>query len=301
MREKSDALSEKVKDFYNLNPFPDFDINKYSTLDDLKEQAGWFFRLLDFYIPGHAKIIDTGCGTGQLTCLLAAQTREVLGIDFSENSLKKAELLKQKLNLSHVRFQKNDLFKLGLPEESFDYTFCCGVLHHTPDPYLGFKNLVKITKNGGFIIIGLYNRYGRLFLRIRRLLLRHFSKNNLKRANDLIKKQVGKTEVDQLKINSWLLDQYLHPYESVCTIAEALWWFSATGVTYVNSFPSIELFKNNMYDNYIRFQPNPFTKSNEKRWQTNRFALFLKQLQWIITLRDAGGYFIIIGQKQRSD
>jgi hypothetical protein len=42
--------------------------------------------------------------------------------------------------------------------------WCCanGVLHHTSDPYGGFKSILPLVKPGGHIIIGLYNTYGPL-------------------------------------------------------------------------------------------------------------------------------------------
>jgi len=295
---KKNNISKKVHEFYNQNPFPDFDINKYTSCEDLKDRATWFYKLLDLYIPIDKNIIDAGCGTGQFTCFLAIKGRKVLGVDFSEKSLKKADFLKDKLDIPAVRFLKKDLLDSDLHKESFDYTFCCGVLHHTPDPYLGFKNLVKITKPGGFIIIGLYNRYGRVLHKFRQFLIRRIIKSKQTTKNSFIKKQLVVLENDHQKIDSWYADQYINPYESTHTIGEIFKWFQKNGISYINSFPPIELFKSISNAKFTRFKPNPFLKIKSSNFQLCGFSNLLKQLGWIITMNNAGGYFIVIGKKQ---
>ena len=49
---------------------------------------------------------------------------------------------------------------------------CNGVLHHTADPYGGFRGLLPLLKPGGHIVIGLYNTYGRLMTDLRRSIFR---------------------------------------------------------------------------------------------------------------------------------
>ncbi|MCK5011902.1 MAG: class I SAM-dependent methyltransferase [Deltaproteobacteria bacterium] len=139
-----DKISKSVKDFYEKNPFPGFDLNKYKNKEDLYNQASWYGKLVDSQIPYGKDVIDVGCGTGQLACFLALKRRNVVGVDFSENSIADAISIKEKFNLENVTFKIANVLDLGLPVESFDYVFCNGVLHHTRDPYLGFKNLVKI-------------------------------------------------------------------------------------------------------------------------------------------------------------
>ena len=52
-------------------------------------------------------------------------------------------------------FQAN-VYELPFPDESFDKTFCFGVLQHTPDFEKSVEALVRKTKPGGEIVVDFY-------------------------------------------------------------------------------------------------------------------------------------------------
>ena len=71
-------ITAKVRLFYEEHPFPD-----YRDADDLGAlvragRANGFLRALDQGVPPGARVVEVGCGTGQLTNFLAAGGREVL-------------------------------------------------------------------------------------------------------------------------------------------------------------------------------------------------------------------------------
>ena len=105
LREKMDA-GEKVKDFYNKNPFPGFELNKFNSKEDLWIHASDFARIIDRSIPENSSVLDVGCGTAQLAGFLSIRRKKVFGIDFSDNSLKKADELKKKLKLDSLTLKK---------------------------------------------------------------------------------------------------------------------------------------------------------------------------------------------------
>ncbi len=271
------SISRIIREFYNQYPFPDFDMNKYNYVQDLNEHSKWFFKLLDQYIPNNSKIADVGCGTGQFSCFLGAKGRDVYAFDFSEESIDKAKQLKNKLKLDNVKFEKKDLFELNIPDNSFDYTFCLGVLHHTPEPYRGYKNLVRITKHKGYIVIVTINPFGRLYLKFRRLILKYLIKSSQQIKNYFTKKHMGQDENDNFKLISWYYNLYEIPYESNHTIGEVMKWLKTNKVSYINSFPPIELFKKTFYSDYPQFQPNPFKKDLNKYFDFLGFSRVLKR------------------------
>ena len=93
-------IGEKVQGFYNKTPFPDYDLARFETKEDLTLAAYSFAKVLDRSIPANASVIDVGTGTGQLSAFLSLRRECVWGIDFSDSSLKKAKGLKEKLKLT---------------------------------------------------------------------------------------------------------------------------------------------------------------------------------------------------------
>jgi SAM-dependent methyltransferase len=288
--EGSTAVLQVVNEFYEANPFPGFNPGKYETRQDLAAKGSWYAQRIDAEIPFGASVIDVGCGTGQLACLLALKDRRVLGVDYSQHSLDLARTLKERLALKNVDFRRVNILDWDLPPNSFDYVFCNGVLHHTSDPYGGFQNLVAITKPGGLLVVGLYNRYGRLMLLLRRRVVSLMSRFDPKAKDRAIRKQLVELEDDEEKRRTWFADQYEHPHESTHTLGEVLGWFRANGMDYVSSFPKIELFGN---QSKRIFRANPVA-----RFRSSPLAHLLVQLTWILTQNAGGGYFVLVGRKR---
>ncbi len=134
-------IGNKVQNFYNKTPFPDYELERFNTKEDLRAQSYSFANILDRSIPEDASIIDVGTGTGQLSAFLSLRRKCVWGIDFSDSSLKKANQLKEKLKLDTWHLKKVDILDEKQIDEigqKFDYVLCMGVLHHTGNAYKGF-------------------------------------------------------------------------------------------------------------------------------------------------------------------
>jgi 2-polyprenyl-3-methyl-5-hydroxy-6-metoxy-1,4-benzoquinol methylase len=161
-------VTEMVKAFYEETPFPNYD--DHDSIRSLieKSRRGGYGRRLDQSIPANSSVLEVGCGTGQLSNFLGIGCRRVIGTDMCLNSLKLGEAFRKEHGLVRVRFLQMNLFRPALKPGQFDVVICNGVLHHTADPYGGFRGLVPLVKPGGHIIIGLYNTYGRLLTDLRR-------------------------------------------------------------------------------------------------------------------------------------
>lgn len=105
------------------------------------EMAGEIFALLDPQ-PGE-KILDIGCGTGQLTARIAAAGGEVVGIDTSAEMLEKA-----RGNFPAIDFRQADArsFSLGLP---FDAVFSNAALHWAPEAEEVIVCVARALRPGG--------------------------------------------------------------------------------------------------------------------------------------------------------
>ena len=226
---------KNVKDFYTKYPFPN-----YNEFDDLelflkKAKNHHFSKLISDQIGKDKKILEIGCGTGQLTNYLAATTfsKKVYGTDLSINSLKLANDFKKKSNINNVEFIQMNLFKPCFKKNSMDLVISNGVIHHTYNPKIGFSTISDLVKPGGFIIISLYNYLGRIITLINKVFYKIFGNKGLYFDKYL------KTNISKEKKISWIQDQYNHPVESLHSIGEVLNWFREKRISFVSSIPKI--------------------------------------------------------------
>ncbi len=276
-------VTEIVNQFYENTPFPNYE--DMEEINDLvkKSEIGYYAKFLNEQIPFNVNVLEVGCGTGQLSNYLGLANRNVFGTDMCFNSLHSAEAFRYKNTINNTKFYQMNLFKPIFPENSFHLVICQGVLHHTSDPYLGFQTISKLVKRGGYIIIGLYNKYGRLITDARRVFFR-FTGDNFKFVDPRLKKP----DRGKLKIESWFKDQYKHPYETKHTINEVLNWFKRNDIEFINSIPKSKSFMPITINEKL-FKPIP---------KGNYLDHFIVQLNSIIAGYREGGLFIMIGKKQ---
>lgn len=175
--EDHSGVTANIKSFYEQTPFPNYEAE--DNIETLRQrgETGAYIPLLDRQIPDYATVLEAGCGTGQLSNYLASRgSRTVFATDMSLSSLKLGQDFKQRNSVENVTFCQMNLFKPFFRPQSFDYVISNGVLHHTVDAYLGFQSISALVKIGGYIIVGLYNKYGRLATDFRRVIFR-LSKN----------------------------------------------------------------------------------------------------------------------------
>ena len=103
-------------------------------------------------------VLDLGCGPGRFIEVARNKGALVIGLDYSiavEAAHKNFE------SDENVCIIQADAMNLPLKENSIDIAFSIGVLHHTPDPSNGVKEIYKILKpNGGWFALSVYGAGG---------------------------------------------------------------------------------------------------------------------------------------------
>lgn len=98
------------------------------------------------------RVLDYCCGEGATTLKLAEKGINVIGIDLSSESLKKAKEEAQKKGLNNrVSFLVMDGEKTEFEDNYFDLIICFGVLHHL-DIRKAYLELARILKKEGKVI-----------------------------------------------------------------------------------------------------------------------------------------------------
>ncbi len=86
-------------------------------------------------------VLDMGCGSGRYSIAIKKLgAKKVVGIDLGDG---------KKLRYEGVEYQKASALELPFADNTFDFVFCNGVLHHTTDPLQGIKEMYRVMKNGG--------------------------------------------------------------------------------------------------------------------------------------------------------
>lgn len=282
--EQADRRTETVRDFYTAAPFPGYPPR--DSLGSLRARAGRseFARLLDRAIPGDARIVEVGCGTGQMSLYLATADRFVVGADLTRASLLLASEAARRFGVDRVLFVETDLRRAGLREGAFDVVYSSGVLHHTPDPRASFAALARLARPGGIVVLGLYNAWARIPHRVRRAVGR-LTRFRYVPFDPVLRDRAG----EPARREAWLRDQYMHPEEHRHTTREVQRWFRASGVQYLRTYP----------DSLLASEPLPletaslFTPADDD-WG---FENWIAQLRWTKTLAHEGGLWVTIGRK----
>jgi len=278
-----DDVTNMVKEFYEETPFPNYDDHdSVRSLID-KSRKGAYALKLNQTIPYNSAVLEVGCGTGQLTNFLGISCRHVIGTDMCLNSLRLGEAFRKEHELSRVRFAQMNLFRPSFKNEQFDVVLCNGVLHHTADPYGGFKSILQLVKPGGYIVIGLYNTYGRLFTDIRRQIFR-LTGGSAKWVDPVLRR----TGLSSEKRRAWFADQYQHPHESKHTFGEVLDWFEETGVEFVRGIPALRPDDDGLHGETL-FEPQSPGSAFERG--------IVQAMEITAAGQKEGGFFIMIGRK----
>lgn len=95
------------------------------------------FGALDALISPGLRMLDLGCGTGQMLLRYASRFTEAVGVDHSTQMLTQARSNLVHANLTKVRLEHSDLLDFLAAEKQsamFDLITCVGCLHHFPHP-----------------------------------------------------------------------------------------------------------------------------------------------------------------------
>jgi ubiquinone/menaquinone biosynthesis C-methylase UbiE len=108
-------------------------------------------------LPANARILDVGCGTGEIALRLAALYPDatIVGVDIIEAHL---DLARARSTFGdRVQFQVADAFELPFDAKSFDLVVCRHVLQAIPTPERVMAELVRVSRNLIHLIVEDYD------------------------------------------------------------------------------------------------------------------------------------------------
>ncbi len=138
-------LEQKNKEFFDkIAGHYDKRIFKSLLLNPVK-------RAVEFVnVKKNSKILDAGCGTGNLLKILETKDRalKLYGVDISKEMLK---IARKKLKNTKIKLEAVE--KISFKKNYFDYIFSIDAFHHYYNHDLVMRNFYRILKKNGYLII----------------------------------------------------------------------------------------------------------------------------------------------------
>ncbi|SDA14195.1 Methyltransferase domain-containing protein [Ruminococcus sp. YE71] len=106
------------------------------------------------FIEEGDEVLECACGTGLISRHIAPKCRTLTAVDLSVKMLAQAE--KNCAQFDNIRFFKADITHLKCRDERFDKVVAGNVIHLLDDSEAAVRELMRVCKKGGKVIIPTY-------------------------------------------------------------------------------------------------------------------------------------------------
>ena len=104
-------------------------------------------------VPEGANVLDCAAGTGELSIAAAEKAGHVLCTDMSLQMLERARKKSAKKGIKNISFEERDIFSLPDEDNTYDVAIAGNVLHLLEEPEKAVRELCRVTKQGGRVIL----------------------------------------------------------------------------------------------------------------------------------------------------
>lgn len=157
------------------------------------------------------RVLDMGAGSGRYSCALSLLgAAEVVAVDYGDTGLEKGRQLAAEHGIENVVFQKADFLDLPFEDESFDFVFCNGTVHHSEDMAKASAELYRVLKTGAHSWFYVYGAKGIFWTTLRKF-------NDLMKRVDISKEyairvleMIGMPRERHIFIDHWYVPIFIH-------------------------------------------------------------------------------------------
>ncbi len=122
----------------------------------MNKNAGAYFyftKVLQNYLNKEMQVLELGCGTGELSFLIADNVKKLIATDFSAGMISEC---KKRHSKENIIFQVEDACDLGFDEDSFDIVLIANVLHIVPNINLVLSEIRRVLKKNGIVFAPIF-------------------------------------------------------------------------------------------------------------------------------------------------
>ncbi len=166
----------EIRDFWNRNPcgdlmvgglaqrrgdyeafFTDYDRFRYST-------EGHILRCLDGIDFKDKRVLEIGLGQGADAEQIIRRGAKWSGLDLTQESVERVQTRLALRHLPHESIKQGSVLRIPHEAASFDIVFSHGVLHHVPQIADAQREIHRVLKPNGELIVMLYARWSLNYL-----------------------------------------------------------------------------------------------------------------------------------------
>jgi serine/threonine protein kinase/class 3 adenylate cyclase len=111
------------------------------------------FHVVASLVRPEAVVLEVGAGTGEILVALGLRVARAIGVDNSEKMLRVCQDRVDKYGLTNVTLKLGEAEALPVGEEECDIACSSMVLHHLGDPPMAVREMARVVKAGGSVVI----------------------------------------------------------------------------------------------------------------------------------------------------
>jgi ubiquinone/menaquinone biosynthesis C-methylase UbiE len=151
----------------DIIPYPEFSKEFYREIDSrffananeyLPLKNIPFDGLIDFESLRDKKVLEIGVGNGSHAQLLATYTKNFTGIDLTDYGVKSTGERMKIFGMVNAEILQMNAEDLKFDDDSFDFIWSWGVIHHSANPRQILKEINRVLKPGGTFKAMVYYR-----------------------------------------------------------------------------------------------------------------------------------------------
>lgn len=128
--------------------------DKWDGWEDPEVLAGRLGSVIDgMGLEPHETVVDVGCGTGNLTCVVLARLSTAGRVAAVDTSTRMLEVAKRKIRDPRVEWINVDAVHLPLTDESVDRVLCYSVWPHFDSPAAAAAEFMRVLRPGSLLHI----------------------------------------------------------------------------------------------------------------------------------------------------
>ncbi len=122
--------------------------------EDIETAGEQYFDIITSEMLNKEKnVLDAGCGSGRWSKYISERADFIEAIDPSDAVYAAAHLTK---DISNIRITQASIDNIPFADESFDFIFSLGVMHHLPDTQHAINKVASKLKSKGYFMLYLY-------------------------------------------------------------------------------------------------------------------------------------------------